>query len=621
MLRSLVICAAVLALPATMPQARGQAVFDAYLKASNTGIDDLFGRPVAVSGNTVVIGALDEASSATGVNGDQADNGAPDSGAVYVFVRNGTSWSQQAYLKASNTDSFDSFGSAVAVSGDTLVVGARDEASNATGVDGDQENDSANGAGAAYVFVRSGTTWSQQAYLKASNTDGGMFVGDGFGNAVAISGDTVAIAALMEDSIATGVDGDQDDNSATSAGAVYVFVRNGTTWSQQAYLKASNTSAIDVFGWSVSLSGDTLAVGASGEDSQATGVDGDQDDDSSSGAGAAYVFVRNGTVWSQQAYLKASNTESNDRFGLSVSVSGDTLAIAAPFEDSSATGVDGDQADNSASGAGAAYVFVRSDTVWSQQAYLKASNTEASDQFGLPLSLSGHAVVVAAELEDSRATGVDGDQASNDSIDSGAAYAFARNETSWSQHAFLKASNTDTDDRFGVWLAVAGDTAVVGADAEDSNATGVDGNQTDNSSTDSGAAYVFDLALGAGEWIDFGGALVGVSGSPLLVGTGTLVFGSPNAIGLSDAAPSAPCGLFVALSSTPVPFKGGTLKAFPTLLAPIILSTSPAGTLPLPFTMPAGLPPGTDLWLQYAIQDAAAVQGFALSNALVGSTP
>ncbi|MBN1538004.1 MAG: FG-GAP repeat protein, partial [Anaerolineales bacterium] len=142
---------------------------DSYLKASNTGSEDLFGRSVAVSGDTVVVGATGEASSATGVDGDQTDNSASGSGAAYVFVRSSGVWSQQAYLKASNTGANDFFGGSVAISGDTVVVGAMHEDSSATGVDGDQTNNSADASGAAYVFVRSNGDWSQQAYLKASN--------------------------------------------------------------------------------------------------------------------------------------------------------------------------------------------------------------------------------------------------------------------------------------------------------------------------------------------------------------------------------------------------------------------------------------------------------------------
>jgi FG-GAP repeat len=458
----------------------------AYLKASNTDANDLFGNSVAVSGDTVVVGAIYESSDATGVNGDQNNDNALNSGAAYVFVRNGTTWSQQAYLKASNTDANDLFGFSVAISGDTVVVGAGSEASNATGVNGNQDDNSATDAGAAYVFVRNGTTWSQQAYLKASNSDAGDF----FGSPVVVSGDTVVVGAGSEDSNATGVNGNQTDNSATDAGAAYVFVRNGATWSQQAYLKASNTDAGDAFG-AVAVSGDTVVVGADLESSNATGINGDQTDNSATEAGAAYVFVRNGATWSQQAYLKASNTDAGDFFGVRVAVSGDTVVVGAVFEDGNTTGINGDQTDNSATDAGAAYVFVRNGATWSQQAYLKASNTDAGDAFGFSVAISGDAMVVGASFEASNATGVNGNQADNSAGQAGAAYVFVRDGTTWSQQAYLKASNTDAGDFFGDSVAVSGDTVVVGAAHESSSATGVNGDQTNNSAASAGAAYIF----------------------------------------------------------------------------------------------------------------------------------
>ncbi|MBI3852492.1 MAG: FG-GAP repeat protein [Verrucomicrobia bacterium] len=470
----------------------------AYLKASNTGYDaqygygDEFGSSVAVSGDTVVIGAVYEDSSATGVDGDGSDNSAPKSGAAYVFVRNGTTWTQQAYLKASNTDADDGFGNSVAVSGDTVVVGAYQEDSNATGVNGNQSDNSAPYSGAAYVFVRSGTNWSQQAYLKASNT--GQY--DGFGNSVAMSGDTVVVGASWEKSNATGVNGNQSDNSASGAGAAYVFVRSGTNWTQQAYLKASNTDGGDHFGGSVAVSGDTVVVSAAGEASAATGVNGNQSDNSAASSGAAYVFVRNGTTWTQQAYLKASNTDAGDYFGQSVALSGDTVVVGAPVESSNATGVNGNQSNNSAASSGAAYVFVRNGTTWTQQAYLKAANTGADDLFGDQVAISGDTVVVGAYHEDSNATGVNGNQGDNSATNSGAAYVFVRSGTTWSEQAYLKASNTGgaTDgwagDRFGNSVAVSGGTVVVGAIWEDSNATGVNGDQSNNSASYAGAAYV-----------------------------------------------------------------------------------------------------------------------------------
>ena len=212
------------------------------------------------------------------------------------------------------------------------------------GVNGDQSNNNVLGSGAAYVFVRNGATWTQQAYLKPSNTG----PGDQFGWSVAISGDTIVVSSLLEDSASAGVNGNPFNQAATDAGAAFVFVRSGTTWSQQAYLKSSNPGSLDYFGYSVAISGDTVVVGAWGEDSNATGVNANQSDNTATESGAAYVFVRNGGVWSQQAYLKASNTGAADRFGRAVAVAGDTVVVGAAFEDSNATGVNGDGSNNSA---------------------------------------------------------------------------------------------------------------------------------------------------------------------------------------------------------------------------------------------------------------------------------
>jgi hypothetical protein len=497
------------------PSTPQQAPPPAYIKASNTGADDTFGYTVAIDGDTMVVGAPYEDSAATGINGNQQDNSATGSGAAYVYVRTDAQgapgWSQQAYLKASNTGAGDQFGYSVAISGDTIVVGAWREASAAQGVNGDQNNNAAFGSGAAYVFVRTGTTWSQQAYLKASNTDAG--VGDQFGCAVSIDGDTIVVGAYGEESAATGVNGDQQNNSAASSGAAYVYVRSGTTWSQQAYLKASNTESHDIFGFSVAVDGDTVVVGALLEQSGATGVNGDQQDNSVTQSGAVYVFVRTGTTWSQQAYVKSSNPNVADLFGYSSAIDGDTIVIGAWLESSASPGVNGNQLDNSAPNAGAAYVFVRNGTTWSQQAYLKSSNPEIEDQFGA-VAIEGDRIVVGAIFESSAATGIDGNQRDNSAPKAGAAYVFVRTGTAWSQQAYVKASNTGSDDEFGRAVAIDGDTIIVGASAEASAATGIDGNQLDNSATDAGAVYVvpFPFLVPAISWnqpaaITYGAAL------------------------------------------------------------------------------------------------------------------
>jgi hypothetical protein len=252
------------------------------------------------------------------------------------------------------------FGYAVALSGngDTLVVGAYDE-------DG--------GKGAPYVFARTSGTWSQQTRLQASNTE----TDDKFGSSIAISadGNTLALGAPGEQAFLTGIQNENAHNAgaktgvprtpggadADSFGAAYVFVHNGGTWTQQAYIKATNTRPYDQFGWAIALSGDgnTLAVSAHLEDGGATGLNGNQADSSAKDSGAVYVYTRSGTTWSTAAYVKASNTRANAEFGNSVALNSDgkVLAAGAPREDSAAKGVNGNQADHSATNSGAAYVY------------------------------------------------------------------------------------------------------------------------------------------------------------------------------------------------------------------------------------------------------------------------
>jgi hypothetical protein len=362
------------------------------------------------------------------------------------------------------------------------------------------------------TLSRESASWfAQQAYLKASNAD----ENDQFSHdAVAISDDTLVVGAGYEASSASG---GEEDNSASVAGAVYVFTRSDGIWSQEAYLKASNAEADDFFGTTVAISGDTLVVGAIGEDSSASGG---EEDNSAENAGAAYVFSRSGGVWSQEAYLKASNAEADDRFGWSVSISDDTLVVGARYEGSSASGGEG---DNSAENAGAAYVFSRSDGVWSQESYLKASNAEADDYFGTSVAISGDTLVVGANNEDSNAS--DGEE-DNSSEAAGAAYVFYRSDGVWSQESYLKASNAEEGDRFGWSVAISGDTLVVGSHFESGN---VSGGEQDNTSPSSGAAYVFTLnngvwsqeaylkAINAEEY-DYFGRSVAISGDTLVVG-------------------------------------------------------------------------------------------------------
>ncbi len=375
----------------------------------------------------------------------------------------------QTYLKTGDPEADDVFGTSVSISGDTMVVGAPKEDS-----DGSSEADNSSlDSGAVFVFVRNNNNgWFQQAYIKASNVGDD----DSFGNSVSISGDTLVVGAPFEDS-----DGSSEgDNSSDNAGAVYVFTRSAGSWTQQAYLKASNADIGDQFGSSVAVNDDSLVVGALAEAS-----DGSSDaDNSMAGSGAAYVFIRNGTAWSQQAYLKASNVGIDDNFGSHVAINNDTVVVAATGEDSDGSS----EADNSMSAAGAAYVYTRAGTVWSQQSYLKASNPDADDAFASSTSVDDDTIVIGASGESS-----DGSSEADNSVSgSGAAYVFTRTGSAWTQQAYLKASNIDAADGFGNSIAVQSDDLVVGA----ANEAGDGSDETDNSAANAGAVYFFTRSAG-----------------------------------------------------------------------------------------------------------------------------
>ena len=382
----------------------------AFIKASDASSGDSFGNAVSLSGdgNTLAVGSYLEDSLGTGVNGSRgsiAENNS-NRGAVYVFTRNGDNWTEDTYLKANSSHDNAYFGGALSLNnnGNILAIGATGERTggmdagavyvfmrdasgwsqqgfvkpavplasahfgysvslnsdgNTLAVGAPDEYTGSNVGGSVYIFTLSANAWAQQAAVKGSNTT----AMDSFGNAVALSadGNSLAISARDEKSIATGINGNQADKSALGAGAVYVFTRNVSAWSQQEYIKASNTAENYAFGSSLAVSndGNTLAVGSTGEASSAQGVGGNKIDKTSPNSGAVYVFTHNNSGWSQQNYVKASNTGANDLFGFSVSLSGDgkTLAAGAFGEASKASGIDGDQSDDSAASAGAVYIY------------------------------------------------------------------------------------------------------------------------------------------------------------------------------------------------------------------------------------------------------------------------
>lgn len=443
-----------------------------YVHPSNPAVAGQFGYATAMSqdGSTMVVAAWGEDGAGSGINGDQGP-GAEDSGAVYVFVRGSDGWVQQAYIKASNAGSRDAFGESVALSadGNTLAVGAPQEDGADTGVNGSQA-DGITDSGAVYVFTRAGDAWSQQAYIKASNTG----QGDHFGEAVALSGDgrTLAVGAPRERSPATTVDGDQgDDAAALLSGAAYVFAWNGATWSQQAYVKGSRSSQLDLFGTSVALSfdGNTLSVGAYGE----------RGTEELAQSGSAYIFQRANGAWVEQEVLRADIPAAQAFFGarLCLSADGNTLAVGAAGDSGNAKGVNGPRDPDPLGDSGAAYVFVRNGAEWTQQAYVKASNPGQGDYFGFSVALSadGTTLAVGAIREDSTATGLNGDQQDNAGEDVGAAYVFRRGGSVWSQTAYVKPIDKPLPKKFGGSVALSGDGRLLAAGATLDSAGGDSG--------------------------------------------------------------------------------------------------------------------------------------------------
>ncbi len=406
---------------------------EAFIKAAFPDENDLFGYAVSLHDNRLVVGAPWERSSSPGVDGDEDDNDMPNTGAVYVFERDGSAWEQVAYLKSHDPHQSDNFGHSVAIqrdgelAGERIVIGAYQDANSAAGVEPNSRDEDTPASGAAYVFEIRDGGWTETAYIKASNTD----PGDLFGNSVDVSGNTLVVGAPSERGDAREVDGDQQSGDLPFAGAAYVFEYDGDndSWVQSAYLKASNANSDMRFGHTVSMDADTIAVGAYTERSSATRINGNEDDTSAEEAGAVYIFDRTSqdakTAWEQTAYLKASNTDEMDRFGQALALRGHVLVVGAPGEAAESYGVDGNQSDNSITGAGAVYVFTRFDDEWSQQVYIKASNTEKGDSLGYAVGFDGTTLAASAPWEDSGIGGVaDSGGPNNVTAGSGAVYWF-----------------------------------------------------------------------------------------------------------------------------------------------------------------------------------------------------
>jgi hypothetical protein len=385
------------------------------LTASDAAFGDSFGDSVAMSGNTAVVGAL-----------LASPNGQFAQGAAYVFTRNTSgTWVQQQKLLASDGAPTDRFGGSVAIDENTMLIGAWG---------------AANQTGAVYVFIRSGSTWVQQAKLTAPDGQ----VGDTFGEFVAIDGNTAVVGAPLDDG--TGTNFEQ--------GSAYVFTRSGTSWGAPVKLVRPEGQQNDSFGESVAVAGDRLLVGAPFVTVNGQGL-----------RGTVYEYRRTPTGWEAGQVLTASDGAGVDRFGFSVTMDTDTAVIGAI-----GAAVGGNQ------GVGAAYVFTHNGSAWQERTKLGASDGAEFDNFGVSVALSGDRVVIGADFA-----------TVNGNTLQGAAYTFTGSGSTWTQEAKLVAADGAESDDFGRDVAIDGGTVIAGAALADLDPDDPDPNQNQ------GAAYVFTL--------------------------------------------------------------------------------------------------------------------------------
>ena len=379
-------------------------------ESADAASGDQFGAYVAISGDSILVGAPE--------NNDAGSN----SGSAYVFVRSRNTWTQQAKLGDGAADLGDQFGRSVAIDGNTAVVGIP------------LDDDVIGASGSMQVFVRNGTVWSHQAKLLPADLD----PADNFGNSLDIDGDTIVAGSIGNNA--------KDVNS----GSAYIFVRTGTEWTEQGKLTARDGIAQDALGTSVAISVDTVIAGAP------------RDDDNGSNSGSVYIFTRTADGWAQQAKLVAGDGAAEDDFGESVAISGDIALVGAPEHDAYGTN------------AGAVYVFFREASAWTQRTKLIGSDSEPGDSFGWSVDIEGNSIIVGARWNDKK-----GD-------DAGAAYVFVLEGSDWTQKAKLTANDAAPGDSLGFAVGVSNDSVVLGAP------------HRDGAGASSGSVYVYD---GPGQWL------------------------------------------------------------------------------------------------------------------------
>ncbi len=380
------------------------------LLASDGAPSDYFGLSVSIDGDYAIIGAYHS-----------------NTGSAYIFKRTGKTWTEEQKLTASDGTADDQFGYSVSIDGNYVIIGANGDDSS---------------TGSAYVFKRTGTSWAEEQKLTAS--DGANY--DYFGVSVSIDEDYAIIGAYRD-----------DNSNGNDAGSAYIFKRTGTSWAEEQKLTASDGTADDSFGLTVSIEGNYAIVGAYHDDTL---------------TGSAYVFKRSDSSWIQEDKLTASDGATGDQFGSSVSINGDYVIIGAYGDDSN--GID----------AGSAYIFKRTGTNWNEEDKLLASDSSSQDKFGISVSINGDYVIIGAYG--------DGDNGGH----AGSAYIFKYTGTTWTQHNKLLASDGAPSDYFGRPVSIDGDYAIIGAYGNDDNGD------------ESGSAYIFKKAapdldcIGSLSWTD-----------------------------------------------------------------------------------------------------------------------
>ncbi len=430
-------------------------VFDGFswtqqrrLVSDDPDAEDRFGWAVGISGDTVVVGA------------PQDDDAGLDAGAVHVFVRTGSTWSEQAKLTAGDAAASDLFGNAVAIDGDTVVVGA-------------QEDDNGNGtnAGAVYVYVRSGTVWSQQVKLVPSDASGGIQ----FGNAVSVDVNTLIAGCELDNDLGVG------------SGSAYIYYRIGTTWVFQGKLTASDGVAYDNFGASVAVSGIRAAVGAP------------LNDDFGNDSGSAYVFLKSSS-WTQERKLTASDAAASEEFGRSVAMDGLWVAVGAQYN----------TVGPPPGFYGSVYAFTRTgpSLEWTETDRMTPAGATAFDMFGHAVAVSGNRIIGGWPMDER-------DGATN----VGSAAVFYGSGVTWPEQAQLHPDDAAADDNFGSSVSLDGDTAVVGSGGDDHGAMKDAGSVSVFEKT--GGSWAFQqrlVAADASAGAYFGS--VAVSGVVMIVGAG-----------------------------------------------------------------------------------------------------